>query len=444
MIPHLRKEPAMADAPDYTDFLSAKLSRVPEAGRTIEARCVNRVLHPFQREIVRWACGVGRAAIWADTGLGKTFMQIEWARLMNSGIALIVAPLAVCQQTVRESAKLGVTARYVRDGYNLGPGLYVTNYEMIEHFDPNELSCVVLDEASILKQSTGATRNRLIEWAAAIPYRLSCTATPAPNDPEELTSQAEFLGHMSRTHMLAAYFAHDDTGWRLKGHARRPMYQWMSTWALAIRRPSDMGYPDDGYDLPGLRIIPEMVHVPMEADDQLFATDLGGVGGRARVRRETMEARVARAVELVNAEPDEPWLIWCGLNDEADALARAIPGAVNVHGALSPEQKAEHLLGFADGQIGVLITKPGIASQGLNYQHCARMVFVGLSDSYEQYYQSIRRCYRYGQTRVVHAHIVLSELENQIAANVARKEREASEITTALVAEMREMRGTAS
>ena len=424
----------------YRDFLDAKLSRVPEAGRSVQLRDVNRVLHPFQREIVQWACNVGRAAIWADTGLGKTFMQVEWARLMNSGVALIVAPLAVCQQTVREAAKLGIRVTYVRDGYNLDPGLYVTNYEMVEHFDPDALSAVVLDEASILKQSTGATRTKLIEWAANIPYRLSCTATPAPNDPEELTSQAEFLGHMSRTHMLAAYFVHDDQGWRLKGHARQPMYQWMSTWALAIRKPSDMGHEDDGYDLPGLRIIPEMVHVPMDADDQLFATDLGGVGGRAKVRRETLDARVARAVEIVATEPDEPWLIWCGLNDEADALARALPDATNVHGSMSPEAKADALLGFADGQIPILITKPGIASQGLNYQHCARMIFVGLSDSYEQYYQSIRRCYRYGQRRIVHAHIVLSELENQIAANVARKEREASTITAGLVAEMRRAR----
>lgn len=425
----------------YSDFLRAKRSRVPEAGRTVALRDVNRVLHPFQREIVQWACHIGRAAIWADTGLGKTFMQIEWARLMNSGVALIVAPLAVCQQTVREAAKLGVSAQYVRDGYDLQPGIYVTNYEMVDHFDPGILSAVVLDEASILKSSTGATRNKLIEWAAEIPYRLSCTATPAPNDPEELTNQSEFLGHMSRTHMLAAYFVHDDDGWRLKGHARRPMIEWMSTWAIAIRRPSDMGYPDDGYDLPGLEIVPQVVHVEMEAEGQLFATDLGGVGGRAKVRRETLGARVARAVEIINSEPDEPWLVWCGLNDEAEAIARAVD-ATNVQGSMSPEAKADALLAFADGMIPILVTKPGIASQGLNYQHCARMIFVGLSDSYEQYYQAIRRCYRYGQTRIVHAHIVLSEIEGQIAANVARKEREASHITAGLVAEMRRVRTT--
>ena len=272
------------------------------------------------------------------------------------------------------------------------------------------------------------------------PYRLCATATPAPNDPEELTNQAEFLGHMTRTNMLAAYFVHDDEGWRLKGHARRPMMRWMSTWAMAIRRPSDLGYPDDGYILPGVDVIPQIVDVELEADGQLFATDLGGVGGRAKVRRETLAARVERAVELVEAEPDEPWIMWAGLNDEADALTRAIPDAVNVHGSLEPDEKARMLLGFADGDFRVMVTKPSIASQGLNYQHCARMAFVGLNDSYETYYQAIRRCYRYGQNRVVHAHVVLSPIEGQIAANVARKEREAANITESLVAEMRRAR----
>ncbi len=423
----------------YAEFLAAKRRRAHKSGRDVPVGAVHPMLHHWQRDLVTWAARVGRAAIWADTGLGKTFMQVEWVRLMSAGgIGLIVAPLAVCQQTVREAAKLGVAAAYVRTMPTM-PGVYVTNYEMVEHFDAESLAAVVLDEASILKQSDGRTRTLLIQHFAGVPYRLACTATPAPNDPEELTNQAEFLGQMTRVNMLAAYFVHDQDGWRLKGHARRPMIEWMASWAVALRRPSDLGHDDHGYDLPGLEILPQVVHVPMESDDQLFATDLGGVGGRARVRRETLDARVARAAAIVNAEPDEPWLIWCGLNDEADALAKAT-GGYNVHGSLSPEVKAQALLDFADGKIARLITKPGIASQGLNYQHCARMVFVGLSDSYEQYYQSIRRCYRYGQARVVHAHIVLSELEQQIAVNVARKERDASHITNALVAQMRRAR----
>jgi hypothetical protein len=393
------------------------------------------MLHDWQAELVRWAVRTGRAAVWADTGMGKTVMQLEWARL-SGDTALVVAPLAVCQQTVREAAKLGITATYTRDGIP-GPGIWITNYEQVHKFDPDQLDAVVLDEASILKNSDGKTRRRLIEHFAQVPHRLACTATPAPNDPEELTNQAEFLGRSTRVNMLAAYFVHDDQGWRLKGHAREPMFRWMASWAVALRRPSDLGYPDGDYQLPGLEIIPELVHVELEAEGQLFATDLGGVGGRAKVRRDTLTARCERVAALVHAEPHEPWLLWCGLNDEADTLTRMLPGAVNVHGSLTPEEKAERLLGFADGDIPVLITKPSLAAFGLNWQHCARMAFVGLNDSYEAYYQAIRRCYRYGQHRVVRAHVVLSELESQIAANVARKESEAARVTAELVTAMR-------
>lgn len=428
----------------YVDFLAHKKARAPKAGRAVALADVHPMLHLWQAEIVQWAAGVGRAAIWADTGLGKTFMQVEWLRLMaGNHTGLIVAPLAVCHQTIREAAKLGVTIEYVRDGAEIAgrPGMFITNYERAASVatSPN-LQAVVLDEASILKQSDGKTRTMLIEHFAPIPYRLACTATPAPNDPEELTNQAEFLGHMSRAHMLAAYFIHDDTGWRLKGHAREPMMRWMATWALAIRKPSDLGYSDKGYDLPGLEIRPHLLPVPIVQDGQLFPTDLGGVGGRAQVRQKTLESRCQKAAGLVAAEPDEPWLLWVGLNAEADRLARLIPGAVNVDGSWDPEAKAQAMLDFADGKIGVLITKPSIAAMGLNWQHCARMAFVGLSDSYEAYYQSIRRCYRYGQTRIVHAHIVLSELESQIATNVTRKERDASGLTAQLVAAMRTQR----
>lgn len=429
----------------YVDFLARKQAVAPEQGRTVDPGSVHPMLHPWQREIVAWAVRTGRAAVWADTGLGKTVMQLEWARLSTkpdaAGNALIVAPLAVCQQTVREAAKLDTSAHYVRSGADIdGPGVWVTNYEMVEHFDPALFDAVVLDEASILKNSDGKTRSRLIRHFADVPARLACTATPAPNDPEELTNQAEFLGRSTRVNMLAAYFVHDADGWRLKGHARGPMFRWMSSWALAIRRPSDMGYEDAGYELPGLEIVPHTLPVGLVPEGQLFATDLGGVGGRAKVRRETLVARCEQAASLVAADPDEPWLIWCGLNDEADLLAKLIPDAVNVHGSWSPDDKADALLGFADGRIRRLITKPSIAAFGLNWQHCARMAFVGLSDSYETYYQSIRRCYRYGQTRIVQAHIVLSELESQIAANVARKERDASAVTGALVEEMQRNR----
>ncbi len=424
----------------YAAFLERKVAAAPRAGVAIDAGDLHESLYPWQGEIVRWACGVGRAAIWADTGLGKSRMQIEFARVMAGadGIALVVAPLAVCAQTVREAAAIDVVVRYVRSGDEIsGPGVWITNYEMVERFDPARLTAVVLDEASILKQSSGATRTLLIEHFADVPYRLACTATPAPNEPEELTSQAAFLGVMTRANMLAAYFVHDQDGWRPKGHARGPMFKWMASWALAIRRPSDLGYDDEGYDLPGLEIVPHLLPVEVEAEGQLFATELGGVGGRAQVRKDTLVARCERAAEIVAAEPDEPWLIWCGLNDEADLLAELIPGAVNVKGAMSPEDKAAGLLAFADGEIPCLITKTSIAAFGLNLQVCARMIFVGLSDSYEAYYQAIRRCYRFGQRRIVVAHVVLSMIEAQIAVNIARKEREAADTTAELVEAMR-------
>jgi hypothetical protein len=368
-------------------------------------------------------------------------MQLEWARVVAE-TSLIIAPLAIAEQTVDEAAKIGIHAVYVRSPDQItGPGIWITNYEMVHKFDPAMFGAVVLDESSILKQSDGKTRTMLIEFASGIPFRLACTATPAPNDPEELTSQAEFLGHATRTNMLAAYFVHDQDGWRMKGHAYQPIIEWMCGWAVAIRRPSDWGYDDDGYILPGLEIVAELVEFEVEpAPDELFSMSMGGVSGRSTVRRGSLDARVARAVELVEAEPDEPWLLWCGLNDEADALAAAIPGSVNVQGSMSPEEKAKYLRAFSDGSLRVLITKPKIASQGLNWQHCARMAFVGLSDSYEAYYQCIRRCYRYGQPRIVKAFIVLSEIEQQITGNVQRKEQQSNRITDGMIQFMQNLR----
>lgn len=424
----------------YDEFLKAKTAGVADDGQLCDADDVNPYLYDWQRRIVAWAVRKGRAAIWADTGLGKTVMQLEWARLTaDGGLALIIAPLAVTHQTARESELLGLNVAYVRDQSEVtGPGIWITNYEMAAHFDADEFRSVVLDEASILKQSTGKTRTRLIEQFERVPNRMACTATPAPNDPEELTNQAEFLGRSSRVNMLSAYFIHDSDGWRLKGHAGSPMFKWMASWAVAIRKPSDLGHPDGDYVLPGLRILPHYVDVPLEQDGQLFPTDLGGIGGRSKVRRETLTDRCQAAARIIEAEPDEPWLIWCGLNDEADLLEKLVPGSVNVKGSLTPEDKAGAFIGFADGAVHRLITKPQIAAFGLNWQHCARMVFVGLNDSYEAYYQAIRRCYRYGQTRVVDVHVVLSDLESQIAVNVQRKEKDAAMVAASMVSAMKD------
>lgn len=421
----------------YADFLERKQRREGTLGPDVVPGEIHPMLHSWQKRIVVWAVRKGRAAIWADTGLGKTVMQVEWARLSGDR-TLIVAPLAVCAQTVREAAKIGVIARYAQnDEQASGPGVWVTNYERVGAFNPDGIDAVVLDEASILKQSDGRTRSLLIKHFADVKHRLTCTATPAPNDVEELTNQAEFLGIMPRAEMLAAYFVHDEKHWRVKGHARQPMFDWMATWALALRSPADLGVVDESYTLPALNVRPDLIRVDVEPDEgELFAASIGGVGGRARIRKQTLDARVIRTIQLVNAEPSEPWLIWTGLNDEASRLAAAIPGAVNVYGSLTPEEKADALLAFADGTIRVLITKTSIAGSGMNFQHCARMAFVGLNDSWEAFYQAIRRCWRYGQTRPVEVHIVISEIESAIAQNVARKEREATRTTAELVAAM--------
>jgi superfamily II DNA or RNA helicase len=419
----------------YADFLARKDRRAERVGVEIDSAELHPLLHDFQRDGTAWALRTGRAALFWDCGLGKTFAQIEWARHAAES-TLLVAPLSVARQTVREARSIDADVTYVRSGQDATePGLWITNYEMVDQFDPAMFGAVVLDESSILKSVDGKVRSRLIETFRSVPRRLACTATPAPNDVAELANHAEFLGVMSRPEMLAAYFVHDERDWRLKGHASRPMYRWMTSWAQALRRPSDLGYSDEGFDLPDLRILAEPVDVATIPDGQLFATDLGGVGGRARVRRETLDARVERTAAL--AAGKDQWIVWCGLNDESRALAE-IDGAVNVEGSWSPDEKAEALEAFQDGEVRVLVTKPSIAGFGMNFQNCSRMAFVGLSDSYESYYQAIRRCWRFGQTEPVEAHIVVSELEMAIVENVRRKEAEAATMQSALITAQRD------
>jgi hypothetical protein len=416
----------------YREFLERKRRSVAPMGGEV-AGDIHPILHPWQGEIVRWAIRTGRAAIFADCGLGKTFMQIEWARLIAPK-SLIVAPLSVARQTSREASKLHIDVHYARHGDECkDDGIWITNYEMLEHFNPDDFGAVVLDESSILKNVDGTTRRRLTESLSGVPYRLACTATPAPNDVSELCNHAEFLGILPRNEMLAAFFVHDEDGWRPKGHAIEPMYEWMAGWSVALRKPSDIGYPDDGYDLPPLDVVAEVVEVAIESDGQLFATDLGGVGGRARVRRQTLDARVKRAAQLAAGGTDQ-WIVWCGLNDEAEAIASLIgPDAVNVPGSWTPDQKANAIEAFQDGKVRVLVTKPSIAGFGMNFQNAHRMVFVGLNDSWESYYQAIRRCWRFGQRHPVTAHIVVSELEQQIVHNIQRKEAEASRTADGLI-----------
>lgn len=418
----------------YAEFLRTKARRHAAIGVVVPDDAIHPSLHDWQARIVRLALERGRSAVFADTGLGKTRMQIEWARLAHPD-ALIIAPLSVARQTVREAAKIDANVRYVRHPSEIVPGaVSITNYEMAHHFNPDQFGAVALDESSILKNFAGATRTALIAQWANTPFRSSWSATPAPNDVTELCNQAEFLGIMPRNEMLAAYFVHDDEGWRLKGHAADPMFRWMATWATAARRPSDVGGDDTPYRLPPLEIVPCTIPVEIEQEGQLFATDLGGVGGRAAVRRSTMDARISAASDLLARRGQ--WIAWCGLNDEADRIAKTVDGAVNVHGGLSPDEKADAFERFQDGDIRVLVTKPSIAGMGMNFQNCHRMVFVGISDSWESYYQAVRRCWRFGQENPVTAHIVVSELEQQIVDNVRRKESEVASWVARLVYHM--------
>lgn len=433
---------------EYMTFLAGKRPTVPDAGFRVAPDTLHADLLPHQRAIVAWALRKGRCAVWADTGLGKAFIALEWSRqLLAHGHAkrvLILAPLAVAQQFVREGTKWGVPVTYARDGSQAINGVTVSNYERLHLFDASTFEAVVLDESSVLKAFTGETKRALIRTFRNTRYRLCCTATPAPNDIIELCNHADFLSVMTQQEMLAKFFTprgSDDgsTGqYRLKAHAHRDFYRWLASWAIACKLPSDLGYPDDGYVLPTLSIEAHFVSVDWAPDGHLFFTELKGVTERAKVRRTTVDSRVEAAVRIVDGEPAEQWLLWYGRLDEARGLAKALPGAEIVQGSDSVDRKEDLLRRFADGEVRVLITHPSIAGFGLNFQSCARMAFVGLSDSYESYYQSIRRSWRFGQVRPVTAHIVLTEPERAIYNNVLRKEQEAGVLTRELVAAMAE------
>jgi len=425
----------------YADFLARKTRTLTDDGFDLDDLPASLFHH--QADVVRWAARKGRAAAFLDTGLGKTRIQLAWADAMRrDGRALVICPLSIAKQTQREAAALDLDARIVRHGDDVtGPGIYIANYEMQHAFDPAAFGAVVLDESSILKNHEGKTRGALIDRWGTVPYRLACTATPAPNDHTELANHAEFLGAMRRVEMLAAFFVHDDDGWRLKGHAGPAMYEWMASWAVAARRPSDItgNTADDiGYELPPLRIHGHTVEVNSAPEGQLFATTLGGVGGRAKARKATMAERVAKAADLLNH--DRPAIAWCGLNDEADEVTAAVHGAANLHGTLPPDAKVELIEAFLTGEVRVLVSKPSIAGFGLNFQHASDQVFVGLGDSYESYYQAIRRSWRFGQTRPVDVHVVVSDLESDVVANVRAKERSAIEMTDRLVAALQSNR----
>jgi superfamily II DNA or RNA helicase len=429
----------------YADFVARKLSMVPPTGlRDVPALPAG--LFPHQADLTRWALRRGRAAIFADTGLGKSRMQLAWAdavhRATNHDV-LILAPLAVTAQTVAEGAEIGVPVNLCRDGAEVGTGITITNYDRLHRFDPSRFGSVVLDESSIIKHHDAKTLRTLLDAFRDTPFKLCATATPAPNDWTELGTHAEFLGICTRTEMLAEYFVHDggDTQtWRLKGHARDVFWRWVASWGAMVRKPSDLGHDDSRYNLPPLHAHEHLVSASHdEAQDagMLFLLEANTLSERRDARRASIAERVRACAEMVNADR-QPWIVWCDLNAEGDALRAAIPDAVEIRGSDDPETKERRLLDFAAGRIRVLVSKPSICGFGLNWQHCARMAFVGVTDSWEAYYQAVRRCWRFGQSREVHVHVFASELEGAVVANLKRKEADAGAMAEALSAETRE------
>lgn len=425
---------------EYERFIQSKLAADVPTG--FDCDVPTEPMFDFQAACVKWALKRGRAALFLDTGLGKTLCQATWAQKVvehTGGNVIIAAPLCVAQQTVEESAKFGIAVRYCRSDAEVQPGITITNYEMLQHFDLDAFAGVVLDESSILKNHTSKTREELVRAFRATPYKLSCTATPSPNDYIELGNQAEFLGVMNAQEMLATFFTHDggDTSkWRLKGHGKTRFWEWMASWAICIRNPADLGFDGSRYMLPPLNVVEHTVEGGQLMEGQLFAVVAQSLSERREAKRNSMAERVKLAARIAN-EASGPVIVWCHLNDESSALAEAIPDAVEVTGSMTIEQKTANVMAFTHGQARVLVSKPSICGAGMNWQHCNTMVFAGMNDSFEDYYQAVRRCYRFGQQRQVSVHIITAETEGAVKANIERKQRQANEMAGEMVAHMR-------
>lgn len=428
---------------NYSDFLANKATIDPNTG-LIDIPPLNPMLYEHQKDMVTWALRRGRAALFADCGIGKGPMQMEWADKQPHE-CIIAAPLAVAHQFVREAAKFGIDLAYAKDQSQVTKRITVTNYERLENFHVEQFGAVALDESSILKNSSGAYCNWMIEAFKNTPFRLCSSATPAPNDVMELGTQAEFLGVMTRGEMLAMYFTHDggDTSkWRVKGHAQAAFWSWMASWAVMIRKPSDLGYSDEGFVLPPLTMHEHCVKVDAPSNGFLFAVEAQTLQERQSARRDSIGDRVKACADLVNST-DRPFLVWCNLNAESEALAAAIPEAIEVKGSDTDDHKEKAIVGFLEGKYRVMVSKPRIAGLGLNMQHCSDMAFVGLSDSYEQLYQSIRRCWRFGQLNPVDVHVITAETEGAVVSNIKRKEREAEDTYNSMIEHMKDLNAAA-
>lgn len=424
---------------NYKEFLAKKsvvdaptgLSKIPK---------LNEKLFDFQRDIVKWALTRGRAAIFADCGMGKTAMQLEWAKRIPGNV-LILAPLAVTGQTKKEGKKFGIDVTVCRSQADVKPGINIANYEMMEHFDATKFHGIVLDESSILKSFDGKTRTAIIENFGKVPFRLACTATPAPNDYMELGNHSEFLGVMSRMEMLSMFFVHDmenTQDWRIKGHAQDKFWEWICSWAVMIRKPSDLGYDDADFTLPPLKFNEIVVQAETPTDGMLFAMPASSMGERLAARKDTINERVAACADVVNNTPGK-WIIWCNLNSESEYLANTINGAVEIKGSQSNDEKERRLVDFLENGQRVLVSKASILGFGVNMQICSNMAFVGLNDSYEQFYQAVRRCWRFGQKKTVNVTMIAASTEGAVVANIKRKESDSAKMADEMLKHMKDI-----
>lgn len=440
----------------YADFLARKVKMPPATGLSRHAPFeLPHALFPFQRALVEWALRRGRAAIFAGTGLGKTLQQLAWANQVcrstslgrvsfDARNVLILAPLAVARQTAEQGERFGVPVTICREAGDVRHGINITNYDRLHKFDPSDFGGVALDESSIIKHHTAKTLKALLDAFRETPFKLCCTATPAPNDWTELGNHAEFLGVCTRQEMLSEFFVHDGgetQKWRLKGHARGAFWRWVASWAALVTHPRDLGFEQEGYDLPPLTLHEHLLPVAKgeaQAAGLLFVEEAGSLMERRTARKVSIDSRVRACVETVAKEPGESWVIWCDLNAESDALAADVPGSVEVRGAMDADEKEAALDDFGSGKTRTIITKASIAGWGLNWQHCARVAFVGVTDSWESYYQAIRRCWRFGQTRPVEVHIFASEAEGSVVSNLKAKDAAAAVLAEELARETRD------
>ena len=417
---------------DYLDFIKKKDFILTSCGFDVDVSELNHSMFEFQRDIVRWALKKGRSAIFADCGMGKTIMQLEWSQKIHEhtgGKVLILAPLSVAVQTKKEGEKFGYKINICESQEDVQDGLNITNYEKLDKFECGQFMGVVLDESSILKSFTGKIRTQIIEYFSKTPFKLACTATPAPNDFMELGNHSEFLGIMTRNEMLSMYFVHDGgqtSKWRLKRHAESIFWQWMASWSVFIDNPANLGYQIGGYELPKLNIHQIIVDGDEPMRESLTLTQ------RRNARKESLELRCQAAARLVNSN-DEQWLVWGDLNSERHRVWELCEDSWEIKGSDKASYKTETMLDFSDDRIKCLITKPSIAGFGMNWQQCHNMIFVGLSDSYEQYYQALRRCWRFGQAHEVNAYIIISSKEGAVKENIERKQSDAKKMQTAMI-----------